>query len=95
DGTPGDLAGISVIDGALVSEAVDGRTSLILPPGSGEGADIAAISDTITATSSDGATREVDGLNRTPGLIRAAGGMAGTDRPSSPSTTSPAQTRAS
>jgi hypothetical protein len=77
DGTPGDLAGISVIDGALVSEAVDGRTSLILPPGSGEGADIAALSDTITATSSDGATREVDGLNREPGLIRGCGGDGG------------------
>jgi Phosphodiester glycosidase/SPOR domain len=77
DGTPGDLAGISVIDGALVSEAVDGRTSLILPPGLGEGADIEAISDTITATSSDGATREVDGLNRKPGLIRGCGGDGG------------------
>ncbi|MDQ3602364.1 MAG: phosphodiester glycosidase family protein, partial [Actinomycetota bacterium] len=77
DGTPGDLAGISVIDGTLVSEAVDGRTSLILPPGSGEGADIAAISGTITATSSDGATREVDGLNRKPGLIRGCGGDGG------------------
>jgi hypothetical protein len=60
-----------------VSEAVDGRTSLILPPGSGEGADIADISDTITATSSDGATREVDGLNRKPGLIRGCGGDGG------------------
>src|ERR671916_3495401 len=80
DGTPGDLAGISVIDGTLVSEAVDGRTSLILPPGSGEGADIAAISDTITATSSDGATREIDGLNREPGLIRGCGGGRG-DKP--------------
>jgi hypothetical protein len=80
DGTPGDLAGISVIDGELVSEAVDGRTSLILPPGSGEGADIAALSDTITATSSDGASREVDGLNREPGLIRGCGGDGG-DQP--------------
>src|ERR687894_1256403 len=80
DGAPRGLAGISVIDGALVSEAVDGRTSLILPSGSGEGADIAALSDTITATSSDGATREVDGLNREPGLIRGCGGDGG-DQP--------------
>jgi hypothetical protein len=77
DGTPGDLAGISVIEGAPVSEAVDGRTSLILPPGSGEGTDIAALSDTITATSSDGATREGDGFNREPGLIRGCGGDGG------------------
>jgi hypothetical protein len=74
DGTPGDMAGISVLGGTLVSEAVDGRTSLVLPPGSGKGAFIAAISDTVNATSSDGAARLVDGLNRAPGLIRACGG---------------------
>jgi hypothetical protein len=80
DGTPGDMAGISVLDGNLVSEAVDGRTSLILPPGPGKGADIAAIRDSVSATSSDGATRLVDGLNRKPGLIRACGGEGG-DKP--------------
>jgi exopolysaccharide biosynthesis protein len=77
DGTPGDLAGISVLDGDLVSEAVDGRTSLVLPTGDGEVADIAALSDTISAISSDGATRLVDGKNRKPGLIRACGGEGG------------------
>src|SRR5918998_1065666 len=80
DGTPGDLAGTSMLEGKLVSEAVDGRTDLVLPPGSGEGADIAALSDTVTATSSDGATLEVDGLNREPGLIRGCGGDGG-DQP--------------
>lgn len=80
DGTPGDLAGVSLLDGELVSEAVDGRTSLILPAGSGEGADVAAISDEILAVASDGASREVDGLNRKPGLIRACGGEGG-DQP--------------
>ncbi|UOK58939.1 SPOR domain-containing protein [Bacillus sp. OVS6] len=30
DGTEGDLAGISMVDGKLISEAVNGRTSLIL-----------------------------------------------------------------
>lgn len=35
DGTPGDLAGISVLEGDLVSEAVGGRTSLLLPEGDG------------------------------------------------------------
>jgi hypothetical protein len=63
-----------------VSEAVDGRTDLVLPPGSGEGADVAALSDTISVTSSDGARREVDGLNREPGLIRGCGGDGG-DQP--------------
>jgi hypothetical protein len=77
DGTPGDLAGISVLDGGLVSEAVDGRTSLVLPEGDGEGADVAALSDTVSAASSDGATRLVDGKNRKPGLIRGCGGEGG------------------
>ena len=74
DGTPGDMAGISVINGKLVSEAVDGRTALILPPGSGQGAWVASIRDTVTASSSDGAMRGVDGLNRKPGFIRSCGG---------------------
>jgi Phosphodiester glycosidase/SPOR domain len=77
DGTPGDLAGISVLEGDPVSEAVDGRTSLVLPRGDGAGADVAAISDKFAATSSDGARREIDGLNRKPGLIRACGGEGG------------------
>jgi hypothetical protein len=77
DGTPGDLAGISMLGGDLVSEAVDGRTDLVLPKGDGAGADVAAISDSLSAASSDGARREVDGLNRKPGLIRACGGDGG------------------
>lgn len=84
DGTPGDLAGISVLEGEPVSEAVDGRTSLVLPEGDGAGADVAALSDGFTATASDGATRLVDGLNRKPGLIRGCGGEGGdtpTERP--------------
>jgi hypothetical protein len=84
DGTPGDLAGISVLDGGLVSEAVDGRTSLVLPEGDGEGADVAALSDNLSATSSDGAKRIVDGKNRKPGFIRGCGGDGGdtpTERP--------------
>lgn len=80
DGTPGDLAGISVLEGSLVSEAVDGRTNLVLPEGDGAGADVATLSDTTAATSSDGASREVDGKNRKPGLIRGCGGEGG-DRP--------------
>ncbi|WP_315787975.1 phosphodiester glycosidase family protein [Fischerella sp. JS2] len=77
DGTPGDLAGISIINGKLVSEAVNGRTSLILPSGSSLDARIAAVSSKIAATANDGATREVDGLNRKPGLIRGCGGVGG------------------
>jgi len=80
DGTPGDLAGSSILDGELVSEAVDGRTSLLLD---GDGARVAAVSDRLAAISSDGATRAVDGLNRAPGLVRGCGGTGDTptDRP--------------
>lgn len=84
DGTPGDLAGVSMLEGDLVSEAVDGRTGLILPSGSGEDSRVARLSDAISATSSDGARREVDGLNREPGRIRNCGGTDGdepTERP--------------
>ncbi|MBA3792893.1 MAG: phosphodiester glycosidase family protein, partial [Rubrobacter sp.] len=75
--TPGDLAGISVLEGDLVSEAVDGRTSLVLPEGDGSGSDVAALSDELSVRSSDGATRLVDGKNRKPGLIRGCGGEGG------------------
>ena len=43
DGTPGDLAGVSLIGGRLLSEAVNGRTALILPSDSGRGARIATV----------------------------------------------------
>jgi exopolysaccharide biosynthesis protein len=75
DGTEGDLAGVSVIGGELISEAVNGRTSLILS-GSGKDARIASIVTQLTATASDGAKRQINGLNRKPGLIR-DGGEAG------------------
>jgi hypothetical protein len=77
DGTPGDPAGISVIDGGLVSEAVNGRTSLILPHGDGAGARVATLSTSGVVGSSDGATRLLDGFNRASGLIRACGGTGG------------------
>jgi hypothetical protein len=84
NGTDGDLAGSSVLDGELVSEAVDGRTSLILPDASGAGAAISALSDRLVVTAAGGASREVDGLNRVPGLVRGCGGSGGdvpTERP--------------
>ena len=74
DGTPGDLAGSSVLDGQVVSEAVDGRTDLILDSNR---ASIGALSDAAAVFASDGAARELDGFNRAPGLIRACGGTGG------------------
>jgi hypothetical protein len=81
DGTPGDLAGSSILDGHLVSEAVDGRTDLLLQDNAPA---VAALSDRQSVTASDGATRLLDGDNRRPGLIRACGGSGGdapTERP--------------
>jgi Phosphodiester glycosidase/SPOR domain len=81
DGTPGDLAGISMLDGELVSEAVGARTSLVV---SRHRARVAAVSTSARARASDGAVRELDGLNRKPGLIRGCGGTGGdvpTERP--------------
>src|SRR5918999_2841758 len=74
DGTPGDLAGISVLDGELVSEAVDGRTSLLLAP---RAPSVGALWDGYWVIASDGATRVLDGHNRRPGAIRACGGTGG------------------
>src|SRR5690606_23399626 len=60
----------------LISEAVNGRSSLILPSAN-TGAAVASTSSNQKAVSSDGAEREVDGLNRKPGLIRSCGGTGG------------------
>jgi hypothetical protein len=79
DGTPGDLAGLSVIGGDLISEAVNGRTDLVLPRPDGGGARVTALSTAIDVTA-DGAARLLDGRNRAPGLIRSCGGVGG-DQP--------------
>jgi hypothetical protein len=78
DGTPGDLAGISMIDGDLISEAVRHRTSLIMPKSGGRFADVDALTTQISVAADDGNRREVDGLNRKPGLIRGCGGTGDT-----------------
>jgi hypothetical protein len=82
DGTEGDLAGVSMIGGNLISEAVNGRTSVILSK-SGKNVRIAPVETHLSVVSSDGAKREIDGLNRKPGLIRGCGGLGDTptDRP--------------
>jgi hypothetical protein len=75
NGSDGDLAGIYADGGELVSEAVNGRTSVLL---SRRGrARIAALSTRLRLRAADGARRELDGLNRVPGLIRGCGGSGG------------------
>ncbi len=71
DGTPGDLAGISMINGQLLSESVGNRSSLVL---TGHGAEIAKTSTQLALKTSDGKKATIDGLNRKPGLIRSCGG---------------------
>jgi Phosphodiester glycosidase/SPOR domain len=73
DGTPGDLAGSSILDGRLVSEAVDGRTDLLLRR---RHAAVTALWDR-RWVEAGGALRLLDGENRRPGLIRACGGEGG------------------
>jgi hypothetical protein len=82
DGTEGDLTGVSMIEGNLISEAVKGRTSAILTK-SGRNVRIARVETHLSVVSSDGKMRYMDGLNRKPGLIRGCGGVGvtPTDRP--------------
>jgi hypothetical protein len=84
DGTPGDLAGLSVIDGRLISEAVNGRTDFVVTDGPTVSARVARLSTIDAIASSDGAERELDGLNRLPGLIRSCGGVGGDEPTQNP-----------
>src|ERR671913_467702 len=71
----GELAGISVVDGELVSEAVRGRPALVLPHRNGRGASVDRVTTRLRVRAEDGARRRMDGLNRTPGLIFSCGGV--------------------
>ncbi|WP_431780631.1 phosphodiester glycosidase family protein [Streptomyces chumphonensis] len=73
-GTEGDLAGVSVIRGELLSEAVNGRPALVLPDGSGAEATIRRLRTRLSVRVG-GASHEVTGLNRRPGLIVNCGGV--------------------
>lgn len=77
DGTEGDLAGVSVVDGELISEAANGRSSLVLPEAEGETPRVLEVHTDLQAHAPDGARRVMDGLNRRPGLIRSCGGVGG------------------
>ena len=72
DGIPGDPVGISFIDGRLVSESVGERTSLIVTGNTGK---ISETSTQLNLTSINDETKTIQGINRTPGLIRSCGGM--------------------
>lgn len=75
----GDPVGVLAIDGELVSEPVDGRSALLLPPpgtAAPGSARIAPVRYTGRITV-NGRSREIDGINRTRGLIPACGGRGG------------------
>jgi hypothetical protein len=61
-----------MVDGKLISEAVNGRTSLILDEGNE--ASISTVDTKVSIYAVDGDKRDIDGLNRAPGLIRGCGG---------------------
>ncbi|MDL4814327.1 phosphodiester glycosidase family protein [Actinomadura opuntiae] len=79
----GGSAGLHVLDGELTSEANNGRTAMILPR-SGRGVRFAQLSTELRVRAQDRATRELDGVDRLPGLVDNCGGVGGdqpTERP--------------
>jgi hypothetical protein len=74
-GTDGDLGGISVVGGDLVSEAVNDRPALVVPHDSGRGTSVRRLQTRLTVRTADGALRQVTGLNREAGLIVNCGGV--------------------
>lgn len=77
-GAPGDPAGVGVYDGALQSETVAGRPALVLNSHARHTRVVRPVwRGTLQAEST---RRELDGINRVPGLIRNCGGDTG-DQP--------------
>ncbi|MFJ7628751.1 phosphodiester glycosidase family protein [Streptomyces sp. NPDC097595] len=75
-GYEGDPLGVYVSRGGLLSEAADGRTALILGGGAARPR-IGEVTSSSSLTASDGAHRELDGINRAPGRIVGCGGVGG------------------
>ena len=77
----GDPVGVLAIDGELLSEPVDGRSALLLPVPAAAGTPPAAPVIAPVRYSGrirvNGLSREIDGINRTRGLIPACGGRGG------------------
>jgi Phosphodiester glycosidase len=81
----GDPVGVLAIDGELLSEPVDGRSALLLPAGAAgaPASPPAALTPLIAQVryrgriSVNGRSREIDGIDRTRGLIPACGGRGG------------------
>ncbi len=79
----GDPVGVLALDGELLSEPVDGRSALVLPataPGAAASAPFVAPVRFQGRVTVNGRSREIDGIDRTRGLIPACGGRGG-DKP--------------
>ena len=74
EGTDGDLGGIGVRDGDVLSEAVTNRPALVLTDDDGR-ADVRRLTTELTVAARGGEARQVTGLNRTPGLVTNCGGV--------------------
>jgi Phosphodiester glycosidase/SPOR domain len=79
-GTEGDLAGLSVQAGQVISEAVNGRPAFFIDSASRKGAVIQGVTSTITLTA-DGQPHTITGLNRTPGILQNCGNPVATPTP--------------
>lgn len=77
-GTDGDAAGVSVVGGTLLSEAVTGRPALVVPGDFARGTSVRRLRTDMTVGVSGGPTRKVTGLNRQSGLIVNCGGVGST-----------------
>ena len=73
-GLGGDPAGLSIHDGEVISEAVNGRSALVWPSGSGEGGTVTSVFNGQSVTVGRD-RRPLDGINRWPGLTRMCGGI--------------------
>ncbi|MFD5285548.1 phosphodiester glycosidase family protein [Streptomyces rubrogriseus] len=75
-GFDGDPEGLYMKDNAILSEANNGRTALLLE-GSGARARIAEVTSKIQVTAPNGDLRSIDGINRVPGRNFGCGGVGG------------------
>jgi exopolysaccharide biosynthesis protein len=74
EGTDGDLGGVGVRDGDVLSEGVGDRPALVLREDDGE-ADVRRVTTELWLSPVGGTRHEVTGLNRTPGLVTNCGGV--------------------
>lgn len=73
EGTDGDLGGIGVRDGDVLSESVAERPALVLDDAGS--ADVRRLTTELTIAVPGGKPQQVAGLNRTPGLVTNCGGV--------------------